>query len=316
MLSTREVILAKVEGTYNTDPTPSASTDAILVMDPSWSNQGARMNDRKAARPSRGQLKRVYGGSLMQLSFTCEIKGPGAAYSASVRPEIDVLLRCCALAVTVDTSVGSEKATYKPVSTPASQESCTIYFYRDGKRFIVTGCRGDAEFTLEVGKPAMIKFSFTGHVGTETDTALATPTFDDLEPPPVLGGSFAMGGYAAVVSSLGFKLNNKIATPPNMNASDGYGNIVITERDITGSFDPEDVLVATKAWLAEFKAGTEGALATGVMGATQYNRFKADFPVVYYTEVAAGDRDGIRTAAVTFAAMESSGDDEITLTFT
>jgi hypothetical protein len=309
----KEVILAKIETTYNVDSTPGA-TDAVLTEDTSWSHEGARMNERKAVRPSLGKLQSVFGGTLMQVSFSCELKGPGAAYSASSRPEIDALLRACGLAVTVVTTPGSETAAYKPASS--ALESCTIYYYRDGKRHILTGCVGTVEFTLEAGGVGKAKFTLTGHVGAEADVALIAPTLDATVGPAVKGGTFAIGGYAAVVNALTVSMNNKIAMPGNISASDGFGQLRITERDVSGSFDPEDVLVATKSFIADYRAGTTGALATGVIGATQYNRYKFDLPVVYYREVAPGDRDGITTLELGFGAAESAGDDEVTLTFT
>lgn len=314
MLKSRQVILAKIEGTYNTDPTP-AGTDAILVEDLDWSHEGARMIKRPATRPSLGQLQSVFGGTLAQVSFSCEIKGPGSAYSSSVRPEIDVLLRACALAVTVVTTPGSETATYKPVSTPSSHESCTIYLYRDGKRRILTGCRGNVEFTFKTGERGMAKFTLTGHVAAETDTSLVTPTFDSVLPPVVKGGSFAIGAYAAVVSALNFSPNNSVVTPPSLSASDGYGEIRITGRDVAGSFDPEDVLVATKSFIADWSAGTTGSLTSGLITGAQYNRYTATLPVAYYREVKPGDRDGIITLDLSFGAAESSGDDEFSLAF-
>jgi hypothetical protein len=38
-------------------------------------------------------------------------------------------------------------------------------------------------------------------------------------------------------------------------------------------------------------------------------------PVMYWREIAHGDRDGIATYDLTFGAAESSGDDEVSLIF-
>lgn len=311
MLINRAGILAKIETTYNTDPTPVAGTDAVLVQALSWSHEGARMNERPATRPGLGKLQHVFGGTLVALEFECELKGAGVAYSASVRPEIDVLLRACGFGATVVTTGGSESVTYNPVST--GHESITIYHFEDGKRRIVTGCRGNVEFTMETGGIGKAKFRFVGHEATPTDVALPTFTFDTTVPPAIKGGAFAIGGYSAIISALNFNPNNALAMPPNFSATDGFAEIRITGRDVSGSFDPEDVLVATKNFIADWKAGTTGALATGTIGGTQYNRYSVSMPVVYYREVAPGDRDGIRTLDLAFGAAESTGDDEISL---
>lgn len=314
MLKIREGILAKIETTYNTDPTPTTASNSVLVEGLGWSHAGARMIDRPAARPSLGKLQSVFGGTLAQVSFSCEIKGPGSAYSASVRPEIDALLRACGLAATIVTTGGSESITYKPASS--SIESCTIYFYRDGKRQILTGCRGTVEFSCKTGERAIAKFTLTGHIAAETDTALPTFTFASTMPPAIKAGAFTIGAYSAIIDSYSCNLNNKVATPPNLSATDGYGEIRITGRDVSGSFDPEDVLVATYPFLANWKAGTTAALATGVISGAQYNRFAFSNPVAYYREVAPGERDGITTLSLTCGFAESSGDDEVSLAFT
>ena len=69
MLTIRDVILAKVEATYNVDSTPTG-TDAILVENPSWGYEGARMNDRPAVRTSMGKMQKVYGGSLKTICIS------------------------------------------------------------------------------------------------------------------------------------------------------------------------------------------------------------------------------------------------------
>ena len=313
MLTSRAVVLAKIETTYNVDPTPVAGTDAVLVQNVSWSHEGARMNERPATRPGLGKLQHVFGGTLKAVEFECELKGAGAAYSASVRPEVDVLLRACGFGTTVVTTPGSESVTYKPVST--GHESITIYYFEDGKRAVITGCRGNVEFSMETGGIGKAKFRFVGHEATPTDVALPTPTFDSTVPPAIKGGAFTIGGYSAIISALNFNPNNALAMPPNFSAADGYAEIRITGRDVSGSFDPEDVLVATKNFINEWKNGTTGALATGTIAGAQYNRYSVSMPVVYYREVAPGDRDGIRTLDLTFGAAESTGDDEVSLLF-
>lgn len=315
MLVKREVILAKIESVYNTDPTPAAADDAILVEEPNWSHEGTRMIERNAIRASLAPLRQIYGGALKTVSFSCEVKGPGSAYSATVRPEIDVLLRACALGVTVVTTGGSETATYAPVSDNSTHESVTIYYYQDGTLHKLTGCRGNVSFSMEAGGRVMAEFTMTGHSVAPTDVSLADPTYDTTVPPAFLGASFSVHSFAAVIGALNFDLSNQLVMPPDANASDGFGEIQITGRDINGSFDPEHELVATEDFIGNFRSGTEGVLQTGTIGSTQYNRFAISFPKTYYREVAPGDRDGIRTLDISFGAVEDSGDDDISIAF-
>lgn len=157
MLTSREVILAKVETTYGQDPGLVAASDAILVEQPSWANEGARMIERPVVKPTFGKKQQVYGGSLKTINFTCEMKGSGTAGTA---PEIGALLQACSLGETV---VASTSVTYAPVSTPSSQKSVTLYYYQDGMLRKLYGCRGDVGFSLEAGGKLMANFKMTGH---------------------------------------------------------------------------------------------------------------------------------------------------------
>lgn len=313
LLVRREVILAKIESVYNTDPTPVANTDAILVEEPNWAHEGARMVERPARRQTMGMLQQVYGGSLKQVSFAVELKGPGTAYSASNRPEIDPLLRACGFAATVDATGGSETVTYDPASS--SHESVTIYYYQDGTVHKLTGCRGNVAFALEAGGVVKANFTLTGHSVAATDVSLPTPTNDSTVPPVFIGATFTVQSYAAVINALNFDMANQVIMPPNANASDGYGEIQIVGRDVNGSFDPEHTLVATHDWEGKWRSGATGTLVTGTIGSTQYNRFDIDFAKVYYRSIAPGDRDGLRSLDVSFGAVEDSGDDEVSIVF-
>lgn len=312
-LIVKTTIWAKIESSYGVDPTASG-TDAVLAEDVQWSFEGARMNERPATRPGMAKLQYVYGGTLCQLSFAVELKGPGSAYAAATRPEMDALLRACGFGATIVTTPGSESATYKPVSS--AFESCAIYFRRDGKEMKLLGCRGNVEFTLEAGARGMAKFTMTGHVSADADVAMGTPTYDSALPPPVLNAPLAIGVYSAKVQSLAFSPNNQIGLVGDISAADGFGEIQITGRDTSGTINPEDPLVATYPFIANYKAGTTAALTSGLIGATQYNRYTVSFPGVYWREVAPGDREGLATLDLTFGALESSGDDEVAIAFT
>jgi hypothetical protein len=114
-----EVILAKTEVTYNTDPVPVVGTNAILIRNANLSSEGLRMNDRGAIRASIGQLQQVYGGQLKRLTFECEVKGSGAAGTA---PEIGPLIEACGFDETI---VGATSATYKPESACTNRSPST-----------------------------------------------------------------------------------------------------------------------------------------------------------------------------------------------
>lgn len=306
----REVIAVKVETTYGTDAVPTAAANAVLVENPSWSFDSARLNDRNGVRTTFATLLKVFGGALKAVSFDAEMKGSGTAGTA---PEIDALLRACGFAVT---NVPATSDTYKPTSS--SLESVSIYYWQDGTLHKMLGCVGTVSFKMEAGKIAYANFQMVGHEPATSmlDQALPTPTYDATVPPPVIGGGFTIGGTALVTDKLEFAVNNQIAKNGDISSYDGFAKLQITGRDLSGSFAPEAVLKATKDFDTPFKAGTTAVLASGVIGSTAGNRFAVNMPVIQYREFGPGDRGGIRVYEMGFGAHESAGDDEVSIAFT
>ncbi len=309
MLEARRVLLAKIETTYNTDAVPAAATDAVLIENLQVSLAGRRA-ERTPIRTSLAGVSSRYAGTLMQITFDTEIRGSGAAGTA---PDTSALFQACGFAETV---VVSTSVTYAPTSTPTLHKSLSIYVYRDGKLYKVTGCRGSFSVNLTTAAVGKISWTFQGHLVSETDATLASPTFDTTVAPTLKGVSFTVGAYSAVISALSFDMANAVAMPDNIAATDGYGEIRITARNLTGSFDPEDVLVATHNFLSIWQGDTQAALATGTIGTTAGNRYAISMPKVVYTEIGHGDRDGISTRDVQFHADETTADDEISIVFT
>jgi hypothetical protein len=304
----QKVLLFKIEVTYNTDPVPTGAADAVLVESLLWSNQSLRMVERPAVRPSLGTLQHIFGGRLVQFTCVAEVKGSGAAGTA---PEIGPLMRACGLGETV---VPATSVAYSPVSQ--SLESGTAYIYEDGKRIIVTGCRGNVSFSAGAGGKMMANFTMQGHVAAQTDEALPTPTYDSTIPPVFVGATFTIDSFAATIGNLSFDLANVLATPDDVNSADGYGETTITARDVNGSIDPLDELVADEDFIGNFTADAVMALATGTIGGTAGNRWAVDMPAVSYREVTPGDKDGIASLSLPFGAAESTTDDDITILFT
>ena len=144
ILTSRAVVTAKVESTYNTDSTPSVSADAVLVANPSWANEGLRMNERPVVKETLAPEQHVFGGTLKTISFDVEIKGSGVVDTA---PDWGVLMKGCAFAETVPGGAGT--ITYIPSSTFSDQKSLTIWYYQNGLLHKLTGCRGNVSFNLE-----------------------------------------------------------------------------------------------------------------------------------------------------------------------
>jgi hypothetical protein len=307
MLITREAIALKIETTQGTEAVPNASQDAILVSEVNISNEGLRMLDRPLIKSSISTEKKIFAGTLKKLTFKTELKGSGTAGTA---PEIGQALRACAMAETVvsDTSV-----TYEPVSV--GHESCTIYYYQDGVLNKMLGCMGTATINAESGGLGMVDFEFTGQDGGKVDAAFPTLSYDSTVPVPFIDVAFSIDSFDAVINSLSLSITNTISTPPNLRKPNGFGNVRITQRDPNGSIDPEAVNVATKDFEAKFKAGTEMAMTTGVVGTVAGTKWILNANVAL-RDISQGERDQIRVETLPFGCHEQTTDDEFSLSFT
>lgn len=245
---------------------------------------------------------------MKTVTFDVEVKGSGVAGTA---PEIGQALRGCGFGETI---VGGVSVTYEPVSTGA--ESITMWRYLDGILEKFTGSRGEVSFNYETGNKIMASFSFTGHFASGADIAVASPSYNATLPVAILGASFVVGGYAAVINALSFAMTNTLAIAPDMNAADGFGEVNITKRDVQGSFDPETVLLAVNNFDTDFTGNVVMALATGALGGTAGNILNTSMPAIKYQSKAEGERDGVQTYDMGFKAAPSAGDDDVTLAFT
>ena len=311
MLINRTAILAKNETTYGTDATPAAS-DAIDVFDFTIKPTG----DKIVRQPYKANLspsEHVIGKKLVEGSFKMEVRGAGAAYSASVRPDPDPILRASGLSATVDTTPGAEKVTYDPVST--GFESVTIYAYMDGLIHKVLGCFCTFKLIAQAGQIAIFEVSFKGLYQVPVDGAIITPTLLALQPPIVQSVGLTIGGWAAgVYEKLEMDAAVEISERPDLNSAEGLKGLAITGRQPAGSMDPLAVTEATKSFWANWKAGTAEAL-TATIGSTQYNKMTLSAPKVQISDIAWGDRSKERIYSLGLNFAGNAGDDEFQLVF-
>lgn len=306
-----DVILAKIESTYNVDPTPAAATDAKFVYNAQLSTEGLRMVDRPGIRGFIGDLQRIYGGQLAKLTLECEMKGSGAAGTA---PEIGTLLRGCAF---VETVVASTSVTYKPAST--GHESITIYYYEGGRKLHkLTGCRGMVTFRLSAGGFPIASFTFVGHVSNPTDASQPTPTLNSQKPIPLIGLSVTVNSVSVVPQEISFDMGLKLAYPPSMNAADGYGEIQITDRSVVGQILTDAELASVIDYDALLSAGTQFVITTGTIGSVAGNRLAISTPSqAYFLDRQFTEGDGQRRRTMPFAVADApTTDSELSLAFT
>lgn len=306
LLTARTVVLAKVESTYNTDPTPTAAADAVLVGN-LQQTRPTDVLDREVLDQSLSPFQPLIGRKLGQVTFDVELKGSG---TNDTPPDWGPLLRACGFAETINASTN---VIYDPASD--SIDSITIYVYRDGLLYKYTGARGNVVFRFPAGQRPMMSFTFTGHLVDVIDASLVTPTLQSTLPVPVKNTSFTVGGFAGVVSQLELDAGSNVVAPDDINAADGYGEIIVASRTMQGSFDPEQTLVATRDWWSKWEDGTQEALTLTLNGGAG-NTIQFDIDKLTYRQLDDADRDGILAYQAPFTAARTSGDDEVQITHT
>lgn len=307
LLTRRSVLLAKVQTAQGTPSTPVNTTDAFLVSDLDYTVDPTLL-ERQNFRGSLSVDPSVVGRKLASITFTHELK---AANSSSAIPKVGDLLRGCGYA---ETDI-APNLQYDPIST--AFEYFTMEAYFDGLKHQITDALGTFTITADAGQFATIAFTFTGNYIAPTDVAVPVGTFEASLPLIVENAAFALSGFADFcVQSLTIDGGNEITPRECINKADGFDGVVQTARNVTGSANPEAVLVGTENVFGKFAAGTTGAL-TATLGAAADDQIIITAPAVQTTNITYSDRDGLRTwdLALQFAAGSGAGNDELRFTF-
>lgn len=93
-LTRLQVVLAKIETTYGTDPTPTGAANAIQVRNLTVSPIAADTVSRDLIRSYLGESDQLLANIHKEMTFEVEVAGAGAAGTA---PAYGPLLRACAL---------------------------------------------------------------------------------------------------------------------------------------------------------------------------------------------------------------------------
>ncbi len=299
-------LLAKIEGTYGTDPTPTGAANALLGIDVQFTPLEAQEVNRELLRPYLGHQGIILTGQHASLEFSIELAGSGVAGTA---PAYGPLLRACALSETI---VAVTSVTYLPVST--GFEAVTFYYNRDGVRHILLGCRGNVTLELVPQQIPRWRFKFMGLLGTIADTALPSVTLTGFIKPAVVNKAnttATLHSLALIAERLSLDLGMQVE--PRLLI--GYEAIEDVDRMTVGSVVVEANLLAVKDWLAIARAHTTGALSV-VHGLTAGNIITIAAPAVQIGKPGEGQTQKILNNTLPLMLVPSTGNDEISIAFT
>ena len=317
MLTRRRAIAGKWEAVEGTAENPIWSDGGILIINPKV-EPDFKMYERQVVINSLSQMQDIPGGTSMKLTFGAELKGPGVAYSASVKPALGKYLVGCGFKEAFTNTPGTEKYTYTPASTrdTAQMQSMTMTLFADGLALKMKGARGNVHFTGKMGEPMIPEFEFQGIYVSTIDATMITPTFETTVPPTLLSSQLTLDAVSTLkAASIDINMNNTLVLREDMNAAEGYLSCMITGRKPNGKIDPEMELVSVYDFMTKWRTGVTAVLSLGVIGATQYNRWKITAPVLQYTKIGDAERTSLAVADTNFALKGSAGDDEIVIEF-
>lgn len=305
-------ILAKLETSYGSDPTPTGSANAIQISQLEISPAESEVLSRDLIRSYLGNSPQLIANTRVVVSFTIEYAGSGTRGTA---PKYDPILRACGMEITpvADTSI-----TYKPRST--GFESCTIHYDTDGIRHIVTGCRGTFTVSLNANQIPVYNFTLTGQYNAPTDTASPSLTFSNQADPEIFNDTNTTGFTLYSASNLALQsaeidLGNEVVYRELVNSTKA---VEIIGRAATANFVIEAPTLSTKDFFALAVAGTAGNLSI-VHGATAGNIITLTAPTSglslgnpTYSE----DQGMVMLNLPTTMVPSSSGNDEISIVYT
>lgn len=263
------ILLAKIESTYGTDPTPVVGSNAVLVTEFTMKPMQA-MNDKRRLGPSFSSYGWAPGSRMCEYSITCPLIGGGdPGGGALAEPHFSALLQAAGMGLA---STGSpvDTHTYTPDSTSA-QVSVTLYLYVfvDGhancELFEANGCVHNAKINATAGEPVTITFEGKGlFVKPVSVSAASAPTYTHPKDSMVAkNATLTFGGTARVVRDFELDLGMEPTERPSIGSGvDGYAGFYLS-RDlggsITGNFTVEMELQSSYDRWAAVDAGTEAA---------------------------------------------------------
>jgi len=302
MLSENVMVLAKIEGTYGSDPTPTTASNFIAVHNVSVT-PNITFNDTMAQDGSLSARAGTLGQKYIDVSFDHELQ---VNNSSVATPPCDPLLLSCGYTDTASNGV------YLPRTT--GFQSCTLYVYQEDVLWQVHGARGEVTWNLQAGKPAILSFKMTGLYETPSDTTFPTSWTDNGGSPLVaMGGTFAWNAENPCIENFSFGLGNTVAPFPCMADTHGIGSVRITNRLGEGSFDPEMVASTDIDYFTPLEAGTQTAFTYTLSNSTV--DVDISIPKAQLMNATPGDRAGNFIYQVPFRCTRNSGDDEISITF-
>ena len=199
------------------------------------------------------------------------------------------------------------------VATPLSTnfECITLYLYDDGLLYKAHAMQGTFTVDATAGNFASLVFTFTGQFVPVVDAPVPQdPVFETTLPQQVELGLLTFGANVTLkAEQWTYDQANNVVPRPDVNQTDGFSGVRISDRTPAGGFNPEATLVATEDFWGDFSASL-AKVFTARTGTVVGNQIVLYSPRVQTSEVSFDDRDGIRVFGHSMLFKRLSGNDE------
>lgn len=249
MKSKLQMLLAKIETTYATDPTPTAAANWLAAQNIEINPVEMETDDQATVSNTFGADEKIVGAIWSTISFDVPLRGSGAAGTA---PNFDVILRSCGMAKVTTAGVS---VVYSPIDT--GDESCTLYWYMDQVLQKLTGVRGSWELKVNAKKQVLLGFKGIGLRSAMTDSGgIPAPTIPTLPRPLAMNKAnttVTIGAFSPQMSTFTVTQGNDV----QYRNLTGREDVTIVDRMSKLSASIELPPVATKDFL-----GASGLIST------------------------------------------------------
>lgn len=253
-LSRVKAVLMKLEGTAGVAESLSAG-DAIGPLSNVSYSMEVEANERDINSPTKGAYGKVAGKQSATISFDIEVKGSG---TGTGNPLWTNVLRAAGFTPTT----GSISVTWAPVSSNNNTYTCAVYEQVTNgsgavKKQIYGAVVSSLSFSFTAGGIVRASVSLMGACSAWADAAMPSVSYDSTVPPAFLNAGFYYGtGTSLNVGNISIDMGLTAVGVPDVNAANGYDRFLITQRDVRGSIDPEEMAVASFDWFQRITGDT------------------------------------------------------------
>lgn len=315
------VILAKVETTYGTDPTPTGAANAVLVSNVSANPLNANNVPRDLIRGYFGGSEQLVGSAYVELSFDVEFQNGGTAGTVAAW---DALLQACGYAAG-STLTTPSRVEHAFITDYTLWKSLTLYYHDDGALHKLLGARGSFQLKLGVGDRPVWSFKFIGLYGGVTATANATPTLTGYKAPLVVtdsntgavtvGCTYATGALSSgteyISNGLQIDLGNKLDFNDLLGTAAASGQTVdVSQRDMSGSIELDLSAANEVTFMGYVTANTTQSIGL-VHGTTAGFKMLIFMPAVQFINPKKSEKNGRRLIGFDLRILPSSGNDDL-----